>query len=59
MSDDGTPEVEILEFEFDELSVRRLHDVLRLRCDVFVVEQQCVYPEIDGKDLVLLLGAWN
>jgi ElaA protein len=27
-----------------------LHDLLRLRIDVFVVEQKCVYPELDGRD---------
>ncbi|HRN36173.1 MAG TPA: GNAT family N-acetyltransferase [Flavobacteriales bacterium] len=27
-----------------------LHDVLRLRVDVFVVEQQCAYAELDGLD---------
>ena len=35
---------------FDELSTRELHDLLRLRTEVFVVEQDCAYPEIDGKD---------
>lgn len=35
---------------FDELSVHELHDLLRLRTDVFVVEQACAYAEIDGRD---------
>ncbi len=35
---------------FDTLTVLELHDLLRLRSDVFVVEQQCIYPEIDGQD---------
>lgn len=35
---------------FVELTVQQLHDLLRLRCDVFVVEQACIYPEIDGRD---------
>jgi ElaA protein len=35
---------------FDRLSLRELHDLLRLRVDVFVAEQRCAYPEIDGKD---------
>lgn len=34
-----------------ELSSRDLHDILRLRVNVFVVEQECPYPEIDGRDL--------
>ncbi len=35
---------------FAELTVQQLHDVLRLRSEVFVVEQQCVFLEIDGLD---------
>ncbi|KTQ94188.1 acetyltransferase [Aureimonas ureilytica] len=35
---------------FDELTVRELHDLLKLRCDVFVVEQACAFAEIDGQD---------
>jgi ElaA protein len=29
-----------------------LYAVLRLRVDVFVVEQECPYPELDGRDLL-------
>lgn len=36
--------------EFDELTNTELHDIFRLRVDIFVVEQTCPYPEIDGKD---------
>ncbi|WP_064691705.1 GNAT family N-acetyltransferase [Rhizobium aegyptiacum] len=36
---------------FDELSARELYDLLRVRVDVFVVEQNCPYPELDGKDI--------
>lgn len=35
---------------FAMLSAARVHDVLRLRQDVFVVEQACAYPDIDGRD---------
>lgn len=35
----------------DELDVRTFHDIVRLRCDVFVVEQACIYPELDGRDV--------
>ena len=28
-----------------------LYALLRLRVDVFVVEQECAYPELDGRDL--------
>ena len=39
---------------FDDLSGREVHDIMRLRVDVFVVEQRCVYPEIDGQDPLAL-----
>ncbi|MEB1611273.1 GNAT family N-acetyltransferase [Xanthomonas campestris pv. campestris] len=35
---------------FGQLSTTQLYALLRLRSDVFVVEQQCAYPELDGKD---------
>ena len=35
---------------FDELDARTAYDVWRLRQDVFVVEQQCPYPDLDGRD---------
>ncbi len=36
---------------FSELDVRTWHDIVKLRIDVFVVEQNCPYPELDGLDL--------
>jgi ElaA protein len=35
----------------DELDVPTLYALLRLRVDVFVVEQACPYRELDGRDL--------
>lgn len=35
---------------FAELSARTFHDIVRLRVDTFVVEQDCAYPELDGRD---------
>lgn len=35
---------------FAELTLSEWHDLLQLRIDVFVVEQHCPYPELDGKD---------
>ena len=35
---------------FDELSLDELYEILKLRCDVFVVEQNCVYPDLDDHD---------
>ncbi|MFD2469762.1 GNAT family N-acetyltransferase [Amycolatopsis silviterrae] len=34
-----------------ELTAAELYAILRLRSDVFVVEQDCVYADIDGLDL--------
>ncbi len=34
-----------------DLTAAELHDLLKLRVDVFVVEQDCPYHEIDGRDL--------
>ena len=35
---------------FAELTPAELYGILRLRVDVFVVEQACPYPELDGRD---------
>jgi ElaA protein len=35
----------------EALTVRELYALLQLRVDVFVVEQECPYPELDGRDL--------
>lgn len=35
---------------FKELSITELYSILRLRSEVFVVEQDCVYQDIDDKD---------
>ena len=37
-------------FAFGELPLVALYEVLKLRVDVFVVEQNCPYPEVDGRD---------
>ena len=43
------PEVHTARFQ--ELSPTTLYGILRLRSDVFVVEQNCVYADMDGRDL--------
>lgn len=35
---------------FNQIDSSKLYDLLRLRTDIFVVEQNCPYPELDGKD---------
>lgn len=34
-----------------ELPVEVLYALMRLRQDVFVLEQECLYPDLDGRDL--------
>jgi ElaA protein len=46
---------------FDGLGTAQLYDVLRLRAEVFVVEQACAFQDLDGLDqrAVHLLGHRN
>ena len=36
--------------EFSELSLQELYNIFNIRAEVFVVEQNCVYQDVDGKD---------
>ena len=36
---------------FAELTPFEVYALCRLRVDVFVVEQECPYPELDGRDI--------
>lgn len=36
----------------DELTPRQLYGILQLRVEVFTVEQDCAYQDLDGKDLL-------
>jgi len=36
--------------QFNELNPQELYDILRLRSEVFVVEQQCIFLDMDNKD---------
>jgi len=40
---------------FIDLTPHEIHEIFKLRVDIFVVEQICPYPEIDGKDF----DAWH
>lgn len=42
--------MEFLIKSFLTLSTQELYDILQLRAEVFVVEQDCVYQDIDSKD---------
>ncbi len=37
---------------FYELNIQELYQILRLRSEVFVVEQDCVYLDLDNKDQI-------
>jgi ElaA protein len=41
--------------KFDELSLQELYEILQLRSEVFILEQNCVYQDPDGKDQL----AWH
>ena len=36
--------------KFHQLTTDQLYEILKLRVDIFVVEQTCPYPELDEKD---------
>jgi len=40
---------------FDELTLDELYNLLQLRNEVFIVEQNCIYKDLDGKDR----SAWH
>jgi ElaA protein len=42
--------MEIFIKTFKELNTEELYTILQMRSEVFVVEQNCVYQDIDGKD---------
>ena len=42
--------LDIITKNFKELTTQELYDLLQLRSEVFVVEQDCVYQDVDGKD---------
>lgn len=43
-------EIKFEDKSFDELTTTELYDILALRSEIFVVEQDCVYQDIDHKD---------
>ena len=45
------PEPTVESRTFADLDVTTLYAIMRLRVDVFVVEQRCLYHELDGRDM--------
>ncbi len=45
---------------FDELSTHELYEILKTRSEIFVVEQDCVYQDLDDKDQdAIHVFCWN
>jgi len=42
--------MELVVKPFDELSLEELYEILKVRAEVFVVEQNCAYQDLDDKD---------
>lgn len=42
--------MEVVIKTFNQLTTEELYQILRLRSEVFVVEQDCVYQDVDNKD---------
>ncbi len=40
--------------QFSELTLDELYEILQLRSEIFVVEQNCVYNDLDGLDKVAI-----
>ena len=38
--------------KFSDLTIDEFHEILKLRVNVFIVEQNCPYPELDDKDRI-------
>ena len=46
--------LEWIVLKFEELALDELYDLMQLRSQIFVVEQDCVYLDQDGKDMKAL-----
>ena len=42
--------VSIVSKYFDELTTKELYEILKARAEIFVVEQNCVYQDLDDLD---------
>jgi len=53
--------LKIKTYNYNELSTGQLYEILRLRAEVFVVEQNCPYQDLDNKDnkAIHLIGEIN
>ena len=45
---------------FDELTTTELYEILKTRFEIFVIEQECIYPDMDDKDQdAIHVFCWN
>jgi ElaA protein len=51
MSKNAIPDIRFELKSFKALSAEELYNILQLRAEVFIVEQNCPYQDVDGKDL--------
>jgi len=42
--------LKIKTYTYNELTKEKLYQIIRLRLEVFVIEQNCVYQDLDNKD---------
>ena len=42
--------------KFNEIDNKTLHNIFLIRSEVFIIEQNCVYQDIDGKDKDAILS---
>nr|MCR5545365.1 GNAT family N-acetyltransferase [Lachnospiraceae bacterium] len=46
--------------DFKNLSLHELYEILKTRAEIFVVEQDCVYQDLDDKDQdAIHVFSWN
>jgi ElaA protein len=59
-TNEGEFNMELIVKHFDELSTRELYEILKTRAEIFVVEQDCVYQDLDDKDQdAIHVFCWN
>lgn len=52
--------MDLLVKHFNELTTTELYEILKTRAEIFVVEQDCVYQDLDDKDQdAIHIFCWN
>ena len=52
--------MELIVKRFDELSTTELYEILKTRSEIFVLEQECLYQDLDDKDQdAVHVFCWN